>query len=222
MIGAAMAQPDRRPVKSREARWIRGLAGWLARRRVPPNLISVASGAAAVATAGCLIALRTTSAPLQVVLLLLAAGFILLRLLANVVDGLVAVEGGLKSPTGDLFNEVPDRLSDIVIIAGAGYAIPGVAWAVTLGWVAAVLALLTAYVRALGGTLGLPQDFSGPMAKAHRMAVMVAGCVLSVVEVAVVGYHGWALALALVVIAAGSLITLGRRLMGIANGLRAS
>lgn len=222
MIGAAMAHFDRRPVKARQSRWIRALARGLARRRVPPNVISVASAAAAAATAGCLIALRTTSAPFQVVLLFLAAGFILLRLLANVVDGLVAVEGGLKSRTGDIFNEVPDRLSDVVIIAAAGYAIPAVPWAVTLGWVAAVLALLTAYVRTLGATLGLPQDFSGPMAKAHRMAVMVAACALSVLEIAVVGYRGWALALALAVIAAGSLITFARRLMGIANRLRTS
>ena len=40
-------------------------------------------------------------------------------LLANLLDGLVAVEGGRRSPTGELFNEVPDRVSDVLVLAGA-------------------------------------------------------------------------------------------------------
>ncbi len=210
----------RRPVKSRQARWIRALAAWLAKRRVQPNLISASSLVAAAAATVCLIAVHTVAPAVQVVLLLLAVGFILLRLLANVTDGLVAVEGGLKSPTGDLFNEVPDRLSDVIIIAGAGYAIPGIAWAVSLGWLAAVLAVLTAYVRMLGATLGFDQDFSGPMAKAARMVVLFTGCILSVVEVLVVGFKGWALAASLAVIALGSLVTVIRRLASTWRQLR--
>lgn len=176
----------------------------------------------AAAAAVCLISLRAArSGPLQVILLALAAGFMLLRLLCNVVDGLVAVEGGLKSRTGDLFNEVPDRFSDVIIIAAAGYAVPGIMWAVTVGWIAAALAVLTAYVRMLGATLGFPQDFSGPMAKAHRMAVLVAACAVSVVEVITTGYRGWTLTAALVVIAAGAAITFARRLLAIAQRLQA-
>jgi phosphatidylglycerophosphate synthase len=209
----------RRPVKSRQTGWIRALAGWLTRRRVPPNVISVFSVVAAVAAAVCLIAVHTEPPPVQVILLLVAAGLILLRLLANVVDGLVAVEGGLKSATGDLFNEVPDRLSDVVIIAGAGYAIPGLAWGVSLGWLAAVLAVLTAYVRLLGATFGFAQDFSGPMAKAHRMAALSVGIVASIAEVFLGGYRGWTLAGTLVVIAVGSFITLVRRLTSISRHL---
>jgi phosphatidylglycerophosphate synthase len=182
-------------------------------------VISVFSVVAAVTAAVCLIAVHAEPAPVQVILLLVAAGLIGLRLLANVVDGLVAVEGGLKSATGDLFNEVPDRVSDVVIIAGAGYAIPGLAWAVSLGWLAAVLALSTAYVRMLGGALGLAQDFSGPMAKAHRMAALSVGIVASIAEVFFGGYRGWTLAGALVVIAVGSFITLVRRLSTISHQL---
>ena len=210
---------SRRPVKSRQARWIRAFAAWLARHRLPPNVISAASVVAAVAATMCMFAVHAAPPLWQFILLLAAIGFILLRLLANVTDGLVAVEGGLKSPTGDLFNEVPDRLSDVVIIVGAGYAIPGVGWAVSLGWVAALLAVLTAYVRLLGGALGFVQDYSGPMAKAHRMAVLCAGCAVSGIEIMVMGFKGWSLAGALVVVAVGSLFTALRRLASIRRQL---
>ena len=39
-----------------------------------------------------------------------------LRLLCNMMDGLVAVEGGLKSKAGDLFNEAPDRIEDVILL----------------------------------------------------------------------------------------------------------
>src|SRR5439155_1544730 len=80
-----------------------------------------------------------------------------LRLLCNLLDGMVAIEGGLQSKSGDVFNEVPDRVSDALILLGAGYATApalGLAWAGALGSAAALLAVLTAYVRALGATVG--------------------------------------------------------------------
>jgi phosphatidylglycerophosphate synthase len=48
-----------------------------------------------------------------------------------------------------------------------------------LGWLGAVLSVLTAYVRALGASAGATQQFCGPMAKQHRMAVMTLACVTS-------------------------------------------
>ena len=79
-----------------------------------------------------------------------------------------------------------------------------------MGWGAALAAVLTAYVRLLGGSLGLTEHFCGPMAKPHRMAVLTAGCLLSMVEVAY-GYEGRVLAVALAVIIAGSIVTFARR-----------
>ncbi len=80
---------------------------------------------------------------------------------------MVAIEGGKKSKVGVLYNEVPDRVADSLFIVALGYAI-GTPW---LGWLAALAAAVTAYIRVLGGTFGLAQDFRGPMAKQHRMAV---------------------------------------------------
>ena len=116
---------------------------------------------------------------------------------------------------------MPDRVADAVIFVGAGYGLPWTEWAGALGWAVALLAVLTAYVRMLGGALGLAQDFCGPMAKQHRMALMTLACLLAIGEGAVADYRGRILGIALVVVAAGSLLTIGRRLLRIKRGLEA-
>jgi len=106
---------------------------------------------------------------------LLCALAILLRLLCNLFDGMVAVEGGKGTASGPLYNELPDRLADSLFLVALGYAVT-MPW---LGWLAALLAALTAYIRTLGGALGQAQDFRGPMAKPHRMWLLGAALVLS-------------------------------------------
>ncbi len=101
--------------------------------------------------------------------LLLAAAAIQLRLLCNLLDGMLAVEEGFKSKTGDIYNDLPDRVADVLILVGAGYSMRDLPYGSTLGWLAAVMAVFTAYVRLLGGSLGVTQHFIGPMAKQHRM-----------------------------------------------------
>jgi phosphatidylglycerophosphate synthase len=210
----------RRPLKTRQRRWAAAIAGWLTRRRISPNAISLSSVATAALAGICFAAIPGRAAGWQIALLVAAAGLIQLRLLANLLDGMVALEGGLHTPTGDLFNELPDRLADSIILVAAGYAIP-LAWGGPLGWLSALLAVLTAYIRLLGGSLGLPQDFGGPMAKPHRMAVLTLACLVSAGEAAVLGYRGRALAVALAVIALGSALTIARRTWGIRRGLLA-
>lgn len=108
---------------------------------------------------------------------LLAIMGIQLRLIANLLDGMVAVEGGRTSATGPLYNEVPDRLSD-PIISSAGYAYSSSPEA---GWAAAVIALLVAYTRAIAASLGAGQLFLGPMAKQQRMALITLVSMLALV-----------------------------------------
>jgi phosphatidylglycerophosphate synthase len=139
-----------------------------------------------------------------------------LRLLCNLLDGMVAIDGNRQSPVGGLYNEVPDRVADSLFIVALGYAI-GTPW---LGWSGALAAAVTAYIRVLGGSLGLSQDFRGPMAKPQRMAVLTVACVLGAIEYWVWGSQ-WALILAAWIIAVGSLVTCGTRLIAIAQQLRA-
>ncbi len=149
-----------------------------------------------------------------------AAVAIQLRLVCNLMDGLVAVEGGRRTPDGDLYNEFPDRVSDTLILAAAGYAAPACAWSVGLGWAAAVGALTTACVRMHGASLTGYHDFRGPMAKPQRMATMTAACLVLAVA-SWVGEPPPLIPYALGLVVVGTAVTAGRRLVGISRRLRA-
>jgi phosphatidylglycerophosphate synthase len=211
----------RRPLKTREWPFFKNLAALLARAGATPNGISFASiifgcsaGAALAATAhadgwvlrGCWLG---------------AAVAIQLRLVANLLDGMVAVEGGKGGPTGDLWNEAPDRISDTAIFIGAGYAAGSVP---ALGWAAALVAVFVAYVRALGASAGAGQCFLGPQAKPHRMALMTVVCVLSAAfpfYPTLIGQQPLpALAVGLSIVILGGVLTAWRRLAFIAAFLR--
>jgi len=86
------------------------------------------------------------------------------------------------------------------------------AYARELGWAASFLAVMTAYIRVLGGACGLAQDFRGPMAKPQRMAVMTAACLAAI-------FDSRALALGLMLVIAGSLVTAALRLRRIVRQL---
>lgn len=211
---------NRRPIRARSTRPARLAAAGLARAGIGANAISVASLVFAALAAACLVLAPSLGAALY----LLAALFVPLRLLANLLDGMVAVEHGRASPTGPLFNELPDRMADMVLIAAAGYGAalaPGAvgAWSVPLGWLAAALALLTAYVRELGRALGFPADFSGPFAKQQRMWAVTAGAALSFL---LPDYAGPLLLTVLVVLTAGTALTIYRRTARLAAALEAA
>jgi hypothetical protein len=59
------------------------------------------------------------------------------------------------------------------------------------------------------------------MAKPHRMAVLTAACLLSLLELAAFEFQGRLLAIALGVVLAGSLATFARRLTLVARELNA-
>jgi phosphatidylglycerophosphate synthase len=158
--------PDRRPLKSRQKRVFHVLADRLARVGVSPNAISVVGMLAGIAAGGALVATSHASGLSQRLLWLAAAACVQTRLLCNLLDGMVAIGSGRQSKVGELYNELPDRVSDSFTLIGLGLAVGGNA---TLGYVAALLAIATAYVRAVGKAGGAGSDFSGPMAKPQRM-----------------------------------------------------
>jgi len=227
----------RRELRTRSAGWPHTIARALASAGIKPNHISIASLVfAALAAWAFYRAGRYPMRPDNMFIflgdrarrwrtwsawwLVLGAAGIQLRLLCNMLDGLLAIEGGLKTKTGELFNEIPDRIADAMIFAGAGYALGRAGWGPALGWSAAVLAVLTAYVRVLGGSLGLVQDFSGPMAKQHRMFVLTMGALVAAMEIAIRG-RVTALWIALVIIVAGAALTAALRIARIARQLEA-
>ena len=210
---------SRRPLKTRQSRWARSLAAWLAARGVFPNAVSLASVVFAALAGSCLWLSLEAEGGTRGPLLVVAAAFVQLRLLCNLLDGLIAVEGGLGGPVGEIYNDLPDRFADVLIFVGAGLALRALPYGMTLGWVAAAAALLTAYVRVLGGAVGLPQDFRGPMAKQHRMALVTVGCLAGAAEAAF-RRPPRLLYVALAVVVLGSAVTIARRTTRIARGLR--
>ena len=245
--------PNRRPLASRDYRWVQRLAAWLARQGVSPNGISIAGMVFATIGGACyLCAARnsffayalarssgdanTADLPVlaqsmhhfRVVIASSLAGAavsIQLRLLCNLLDGLVAVEGGRKGKAGALFNEAPDRYADIVLLAAAGSAASDPAGAAfgalvngtnawpgwttsSLGWMCAAFAVATAYARAFGASLGLGQDFCGPFAKQQRMFCLTFGTLGTIFYAPLLYWTLW-------LIAIGTLFTFLRRIVRI-------
>lgn len=209
---------DRRPLASRQTGWAAAVTRRLAATSITPNQISIASIAAAAVAGAALWAGAVAEGPWpRALLFLVAAAFCQVRLLCNLFDGMVAIEAGKSAPDGGFWNEFPDRLSDMLVFAGIGYGIGRPA----LGWAVAALAILTAYVRELGRNCGLPADFSGPMAKQQRMALVTAAALATIPEPLWNGRNEILLA-ALWLVALGALVTVIRRFWRIVSALRSS
>ncbi|KAA0254519.1 MAG: CDP-alcohol phosphatidyltransferase family protein [Chloroflexi bacterium] len=205
--------PDRRPISARKSPISQRAAAMLAGWGVAPNSISIASVFFSAGAAGCFL---LTSRENDILLWWGAAVFILLRLLANMLDGMVAAEADRASPVGEIFNEVPDRISDAVIFIGAGYASGS---SEALGYLSAIFSLLVAYIRALGNYMGVPQLFQGPMAKSHRMFTLAAVCIYGG-SVAAFFPLPSLMTWGLLVIVLGSILTFLVRLRRIISGVR--
>ena len=134
---------------------------------IHPDLISYLSIVAAAAAAICFY-FSAHYRPL----LLIAPLLCFLRLWCNMLDGMVALASGKASPRGEIVNELPDRISDLLIFIGIAHshlANPFLAY-----W-AAILALMTAYIGTLGQAVTGHRRFEGLMSKQHRMLVLALG-----------------------------------------------
>ena len=204
---------ERRPIAARDSGPAQRLAAWLIARQASANAVSLAGMGAALLAGGSFALALSGTGPAWA-WWLLGAALVQLRLLANLLDGMVAIGRGVASPVGELFNEVPDRVSDTAILLGLGWAAGNLA----LGLAAALAAMSTAYIRAVGRAAGAPSDFRGPLAKPQRMALVTAGAVLCAAlpaawSVQIPGVVLW-------VIVVGAALTAVRRLVGIAGALR--
>jgi phosphatidylglycerophosphate synthase len=200
-MSAPETTENRRPLTSRNSVWAARLASWAVQKGLTPNQISQASmGFAALGF--LLYWLSTNGGFLQFLCLILAVASLQARLVCNLIDGMVAIEGGKGAKDGPFWNEAPDRFSDLLFFAGAGLAAGNPA----LGLLAAALAIATAYIRELGRAEGFPPDFSGPLAKPQRMAVLTASTVLAALYAT-----EWTLTVTLWIIVAGTAATILRR-----------
>jgi phosphatidylglycerophosphate synthase len=137
---------------------------------VHPDTVSYLSVAAAAGAAACFLFASRHPA-----LLLAAPLLCLLRLWFNMLDGMVALASGKASPRGEIVNELPDRVSDVLIFAGVAHS--GLANPFLAYW-AAIFALLTAYVGTLGQAVTGKRRFEGFMSKQWRMVVVAVAAVV--------------------------------------------
>jgi phosphatidylglycerophosphate synthase len=111
-------------------------------------------------------------------LLIVAPLFCYLRLWFNMLDGMVAVAANKASRRGEILNDLPDRVSDIIIFVGVAHS--GLMNPL-IGYWAAIFAVLTAYVGLFGQAVGVQREFGGMMSKPWRMVALGAGAWLEFV-----------------------------------------
>jgi phosphatidylglycerophosphate synthase len=158
---------SRRPIADTFRRTAHGAVQFCVRRGIHPDAVSYASIVASLAAGICF--WQSGNVP---ALLIPAVFFCYLRLWFNMLDGMVALASGKASARGELLNELPDRISDVIIFVGAAHS--GFCWPLGGYWVA-IFALLVAYVGMFGQALGGKREFAGLMAKPWRMVALHAG-----------------------------------------------
>ncbi len=209
----------RREIKTRDTKWARELAKFLCEKtNLTPNAISVLSVIFSILAFFDFCLYPILNEKFYPILAIFGIIFIQLRLLCNLMDGMVAIEGGKKSPVGDIYNEFPDRLSDSFIIIGFG-VMGETTLSLVFGLLGALFAMFTAYTRVLGGAIGVEQKFLGPMAKQHRMALLTFGSFICIFEFLLKGLHTFISPAFLIIVTIGSAITVKRRVDYIAKCL---
>jgi phosphatidylglycerophosphate synthase len=140
--------------------------GGLERRRVGPDALTLAAIPVAAAAAACLLA-----SPAIPALLLAVPVLALVRLVLNLLDGALARRTGRIHARGEFYNEVGDRVADLLFIVPVAF-LPGAQLAtVLLGALGAILASYAGLtVRAAGG----PRVNRGILSKPGRMVLVSA------------------------------------------------
>jgi phosphatidylglycerophosphate synthase len=165
------APASRRPIAESFRRTARSAVDLCVKFSIHPDVISYSSIVASALAAACF-----WLAAGHPWLLLLGPAFCFLRLWLNMLDGMVALASGKASSRGEILNDLPDRVSDVLIFVGVAHS----GLCVTVGgyW-AAIFALLTAYVGMFGQAVRLQREFSGVMSKPWRMVALTAGSCLT-------------------------------------------
>src|SRR5438874_1501073 len=124
---------------------------------IPPDAISYLSILAAFTAALCF-----WQSGRNTWLLIIAPLFCFLRLWFNMLDGMVAVATGKASARGEIVNDLPDRISDVIISAGVAQSD---LMNPVIGYWTAVLCLFTAYVGLFGQAFGRLPEVGGILYK---------------------------------------------------------
>jgi phosphatidylglycerophosphate synthase len=158
---------SRRPIADLFRLTAQGAVRLCVRLGIHPDGVSYASMVAAAAAGACF-----WQSGDHLWLVIPAAFFCYVRLWMNMLDGMVALASGKASLRGEILNDLPDRVSDVLIFAGAAHS--GLCH-ITSGYWAAIFALLVAYVGVFGQAVGAGRQFGGVMSKPWRMVALHIG-----------------------------------------------
>lgn len=168
---------DRRPIAALFRATAHTVVAACVRRGISANTVSALSLAAGLCAGLALVGLGHPASGVVSVALLAATLLAVLRLWLNMLDGMVAIASGTRSRHGELWNELPDRVSDTALFLGVAHS--GLCHPL-LGYAAALAALAVAYVGTLGQAVGAGRRFEGWMSKPWRVATLLVGVWLSV------------------------------------------
>src|SRR5438128_8964308 len=144
-----------------------GTTNLCVRLGIPPDAISYLSIVAALTAALCF-----WKSGRHAWLLIIAPLFCYLRLWFNMLDGMVAVAAGKASARGEIVNDLPDRISDVIIFVGVAHS---ALMNPLIGYLTAIFSLFTAYVGLFGQAIGGRREFGGIMSKPWRMGALSLG-----------------------------------------------
>lgn len=147
--------------KSRWQRALKPIVAFCVRYRIQPDVFTYGAIVLSVAAGAAFILAADRMAWLWIV-----PPFVLLRLLFNLMDGLLARELRLADTWGEVKNEFGDRIADGAIFLGlvfGGYV------DAQMAALALFLMLLVSYLGILGKALGGERVYGGVFAKGDRM-----------------------------------------------------
>ena len=176
---------DRRPMGLRTYAPIQRLAKAIAEVGVRPQWLSwwislSPLGLAALSLYGFWAARGLHLTPFKgalglVLVMLCILGQRLATVLARLVQDEVVMNGGAARSQGSYWNEVPDRVGDLVILAGVGLAVE-LLW---LGMLAGILVLFSAYLREFGARVTGQMECSGPLSSPRSVQMALIICLLA-------------------------------------------
>jgi CDP-diacylglycerol---glycerol-3-phosphate 3-phosphatidyltransferase len=139
---------------------LRPIVQWLAQRRVTANQVTIVATLLSIACGGSIV--------WQHSLLILVPPLLLLRMMLNAIDGMLAREHQMKTPLGAILNELGDVISDAALYLPFGLLLGVNGYLVTI---LVVVAIISELAGVLGLTVGGQRQYDGPMGKSDRAVV---------------------------------------------------
>lgn len=113
---------------------------------------------------------------------------LLLRMVFNALDGMMARQHNMQSKIGEVLNELGDVISDVLIIVPF-IVVPGINQYYVFTF--AFLAIINEYSGILGKAMGGDRRYEGPMGKSDRALVIGLFCVISYFWEGLFEYADW-------------------------------